>query len=73
MSMQSTGTAILIVFLSTLVSLTDAVRADDDIRTGTQTGERFPDLTLPSLETGEMVSLSSFRGKKVLLLKFASW
>jgi hypothetical protein len=36
-------------------------------------GTRHPDFTLPSLETGKPVSLADFRGKKVLLVQFASW
>jgi len=40
---------------------------------GTEVGQFFPDFRLPSLEDGSLVSLSSFRGKKVLLIQFASW
>ena len=36
-------------------------------------GERHADFTLPSIEDGKPVSLSQFRGKKVLLIHFASW
>jgi hypothetical protein len=36
-------------------------------------GERHPDFTLPDIRTGKPVSLSDFRGKKVLLIQFASW
>jgi hypothetical protein len=36
-------------------------------------GERHPDFTLPDIWTGKPVSLSDFRGKKVLLIHFASW
>jgi peroxiredoxin len=36
-------------------------------------GERHPDFTLPDIETGRAKSLSDFRGKKVLLVQFASW
>ena len=36
-------------------------------------GQRHPDFTLPDLATGRPVSLSDFRGKKVLLIHFASW
>ena len=65
---------ISIAFLSACVFLSaQAAHAGDGVRTGTREGERFPDLNLPSIANGKMVSLSSFRGKKVLLLKFASW
>jgi hypothetical protein len=36
-------------------------------------GSPHPDFTLPNLEDGRPVSLSQFRGKKVLLIHFASW
>jgi hypothetical protein len=32
-----------------------------------------PELTLPDLRTGELFSLSSLRGQKVVLLAWASW
>nr|WP_201750075.1 hypothetical protein [Tautonia marina] len=38
-----------------------------------QVGQRYPDFVLPSIEGGAPVSLSQFRGKKVLLIQFASW
>ena len=38
-----------------------------------QVGEPHPDFTLPSIEDGKPVSLSQFRGHKVLLIHFASW
>ena len=36
-------------------------------------GERHPDFTLPGIADGKPVALSDFRGKKVLLIQFASW
>jgi hypothetical protein len=36
-------------------------------------GDRHPDFTLPDVATGKPKSLSDFRGKKVLLIQFASW
>ena len=36
-------------------------------------GQRHPDFTLPDIRDGKPVSLSDFRGKKVLLIQFASW
>jgi hypothetical protein len=36
-------------------------------------GEKYPDFTLPRIDDGAPVSLSNFRGKKVLLIQFASW
>ena len=36
-------------------------------------GQRHPDFTLPTVDDRAPASLSSFRGKKVLLIHFASW
>jgi hypothetical protein len=36
-------------------------------------GQRHPEFTLPDIQTGKPVSLADFRGKKVLLIQFASW
>ena len=36
-------------------------------------GVRHPDFTLPRIDDRTPVSLSDFRGKKVLLIHFASW
>jgi hypothetical protein len=36
-------------------------------------GQRHPDFTLPTIGDRAPVSLSDFRGKKVLLIQFASW
>ena len=36
-------------------------------------GDVVPDFALPSISDGKMVSLSSFRGKRVLLFMWASW
>jgi peroxiredoxin len=36
-------------------------------------GERHPDFTLPDIDTGKATKLSDFKGKKVLLVQFASW
>ena len=36
-------------------------------------GQVHPDFTLPGIADRELVSLSQFRGRKVLLVHFASW
>jgi len=36
-------------------------------------GQRHFDFTLPNLRDGKPVALSDYRGKKVLLIQFASW
>ncbi len=37
------------------------------------TGRAFPHLSFPDLQTGELRSLSAWRGKRVVLHVFASW
>jgi hypothetical protein len=36
-------------------------------------GDRHSNFTLANIADGKPVSLSDFRGKKVLLIQFASW
>ncbi len=36
-------------------------------------GRPYPDFTLPNINDRSPVSLSEFRGRKVLLIHFASW
>lgn len=38
-----------------------------------QVGQPHPSFVLPAIDGGRPVSLSQFRGKKVLLIQFASW
>lgn len=38
-----------------------------------QLGERHSDFTLATISDGKPVSLSDYRGRKVLLIQFASW
>ncbi len=36
-------------------------------------GELLADFTLPRIDNGEPLSLTAYRGRKVLLVMFASW
>ncbi|MGE0758987.1 MAG: hypothetical protein AB7F89_06995 [Pirellulaceae bacterium] len=36
-------------------------------------GERHVNFTLPAIDDGRPISLEQLRGKKVLLVQFASW
>ncbi|ANM29684.1 hypothetical protein ABI59_08965 [Acidobacteria bacterium Mor1] len=38
-----------------------------------EVGQPFPELSLPSAEDGQPLSIRDFRGKKVVLHVFASW
>ena len=61
------------------IGSTSAVGEDGLIDTGSVeagsvvVGEPLPDLRLPTLDRKGAVRLSSFRGKKLLLIEFASW
>lgn len=44
----------------------------EELKISKAVGDRFPDMTLPLIEGGES-SLARFRGKKVILIHFASW
>jgi hypothetical protein len=50
-----------------------ALAASDAAGYSPRVGQPHPDFVLPSITDHEPVSLSQFRGKKVLLVHFASW
>ena len=61
------------VFLALLLAaglIAAPARAQQNLQP--QEGEVFPELQLPTLD-GEPGSLAAYRGKKVLLMQFASW
>jgi len=55
-----------------LLSLTLTAQAQADSY-APRVGQRHADLTLPRIDNREAVSLSQYRGRKVLLIHFASW
>ncbi|MDP1563323.1 MAG: hypothetical protein Q8M16_18230 [Pirellulaceae bacterium] len=57
------------LFAST-AAVTAPVLADDY---APQVGSPHVPFTLPTIDDGRPVSLEQFRGKKVLLIQFASW
>lgn len=44
-----------------------------DERLGIVEGSAFPNIVLPRLNEGSPASLADFRGKRVVLVNFASW
>ena len=64
--MQRTGTAVLLTLAIVLGSPTD------DTVAGPEVGKPYPPTRLPTLD-GKTLDLRSLRGKKVLLIEFASW
>lgn len=60
-------TAKLVIALLGMMALPSAILAQLKV------GEAYPDFILPRIDNREAVALSDFRGKKVLLIQFASW
>lgn len=50
-----------------------AAGAAEAATVGKRVGQIFPDFVLPAIDDRRPVALSDFRGKKVLLIEFASW
>jgi len=61
---------LFVILIVMMVGALTGFRANAD---QPKTGERHPDFTLPRISDGQALSLSDFRGKKVLLIQFASW
>jgi len=53
-------------------SLADSL-SDQSRKYQPQVGQPHADFVLPNIENGEHVWLSQYRGKKILLIHFASW
>ncbi len=53
-------------------SLSSASAASEP-EVGMEVGQRYPDLALPSLDGSGPLSVSHFRGRKIILFQFASW
>ena len=47
--------------------------AQEPMQIGVEVGEVFPDIELPTIDGKSTVRLSELRGKRVLLIEFASW
>ena len=47
--------------------------AADELEVGREVGMSFPDFELPTIDGEGTVRLSDLRGKRVLLIEFASW
>jgi hypothetical protein len=51
---------------------TTAVAAEAPV-IGRDIGQVYPQVVLPSLDGKRAIALSEFRGRKVILIEFASW
>jgi len=61
--------ALLLSVLSAAIAPAASLAAGPSLKEGTA----FPDLRLPALHGGRLSSVSAFRGRKLLVLVFASW
>ncbi len=50
-----------------------ASSTENESAVGMAVGQRYPDITLPALDGRGPLSVSHFRGRKILLVQFASW
>ncbi len=55
-----------------LPSLPSALAASE-LRVGREVGQRYPDVVLPALNGSGPLSISHFRGRRIILFQFASW
>jgi hypothetical protein len=69
--MMSSGVRLLVFTMFTIgIGASSSAQGD---AYNPRPGQRHANFTLPDINTGKAVSLSDFRGKKVLLVQFASW
>lgn len=71
MRTRSTPAAAWLLSAAACLTWAPPVAAADTYRP--QIGQPHPDFVLPRIDNGKPTSLSQFRGKKVLLVHFASW
>ena len=61
-----------ILFAIACSTLVNSVSAQSD-KYAPKAGEPHADFILPSVDDGAPIQLSAYRGKKILLMHFASW
>lgn len=66
------------VFMISLVALAASVPAEsysqpDSVTIGREVGQAFSQIVLPRLDGKRPMAISDLRGKKVILIEFASW
>ena len=62
------------VFMFLVATFVHTHQANSQVtRYAPEVGKPHPDFVLPSIEDGKPIQLSALRGKKVLLMHFASW
>jgi hypothetical protein len=59
--------------LAVSVGWTDTTASAQEASYSPKVGSQHSGFVLPAIDDGHAVALSQFRGKKVLLIHFASW
>lgn len=59
--------------LGSLASFAAPDARAQDLQVGMRSGQVMPDIELPLIDGSRSLRLSELRGKKVLLVSFASW
>jgi hypothetical protein len=62
-----------LVWIALVGSLAPVAAAAEGPVIGLEVGQVHPQIVLPSLEGKRPLALSDFRGKKVILIEYASW
>ncbi|MCP3917552.1 MAG: hypothetical protein GY711_18565 [bacterium] len=64
---------LMLPLMALALSATSTAGVQDESAVGFAKGRFLPDLELPTIDGERTVRLSSLRGKKLLLVQFASW
>lgn len=67
------GCCVAVLIVMTITLSDDLVGQTGPATYRPQVGKPHPDFVLPRIDNGKPLRLSDFRGKKVLLVHFASW
>ena len=67
------GTRVQLRILLTALPLMAAAALPAQDSLAPREGQVFPEIEFPTLDGQDSMSLSAFRGQKVLLMQFASW
>ena len=66
------ATGLLLAENFVLPSLSSSPAASE-LGVGMEVGQQYPDVVLPTLDGSGPLSISHFRGRRIILFQFASW
>ena len=73
MVFRAFGMCLVIALFGASAHVDDSAAQELPVSYEISNGQAHPDFILPGIQDGKPVRLSDFRGKKVLLVHFASW